>query len=88
MNKQSIYKGNPLYITQTEALKYLEMWHPTFNRYANMLGIHGIREGRCTFYLRSDIERLKSVKSNLLSRAIETIEKITCRRIKEIVFEE
>lgn len=82
------YANNPDYITQSKALEEVGMYHPTFNKYANMLSIHGIREGRCTYYLRSDIERLKSVKSNLLSRAIETIEKVTNRRIKEIVFEE
>lgn len=82
------YKDNPDYMTQTEALQYLQMYHPTFNKYANMLGIHCIREGRCTYYLRPDVERLKSLKSNLLSRAIETIEKVTNRKIKEIVFDE
>lgn len=82
------YANNPDYITQSKALEEVGMFHPTFNRYTTMLGIHGVREGRCVFYKRSDIERLKSVKSNLLSRAIETIEKVTERKIKEIVFEE
>lgn len=88
MNKKRQFADSPDYMIQSEALEYLGMYHPTFNKYANMLSIHGIREGRCTYYLRSDIERLKSVKSNLLTRAIETIEKVTCRRIKEIVFKE
>lgn len=88
MVQKKVYANNPDYITQSMALEHLGMYHPTFNKYANMLSIHGIREGRCTYYLRSDIERLKSVKSNLLSRAIETIEKVTERKIKEIVFEE
>ena len=88
MVHKKVYANNPDYITQSQALEEIGMYHPTFNKYANMLSIHGIREGRCTYYLRSDIERLKSVKSNLLSRAIETIEKVTERRIKEIVFEE
>ncbi len=82
------YANNPDYITQSEALQEVGMYHPTFAKYTNMLGIHGIREGRCVFFKRSEIERLQSVKSNLLTRAIETIERITNRKIKEIVFDE
>lgn len=88
MNKKSIYQGNPLYFTQTEALEHLGMYHPTFNKYANMLSIHGIREGRCTYYLRSEIERLKSLKGNMFSRAVGIIERETGKKVKQIVFED
>lgn len=82
------YAENSDYITQSAALQEVEMFHPTFNRYANMLGIRGIREGRCMFYKRSDIERLKSIKSNLLSRAVGIIERETGKKVKEIILED
>lgn len=86
--KDKGYAENPDYITQSAALQEVEMFHPTFNRYANMLGIHGYREGRCMFYKRSDIERLKSMKNNLFSSAVGIIERETGKKVKEIIFED
>ncbi len=82
------YAENPDYITKSAALSELDMFPPTFNRYANMLGIQGVRMGRCVFYKRSDIERLKSIKSNLLSRAVGIIERETGKKVKEIILED
>ena len=86
--KHKRYAENPDYITQSAALREVEMFPPTFNRYANVLGIHGIREGRCMFYKRSDIERLKSMKNNLFSSAVGIIERETGKKVKEIIFED
>ncbi len=88
MSKKRQFAGNPDYMTQSEALEYLEMYHPTFNRYLNMLGIEGIHEGRCAYYKRSEIERLKSLKGNMFSRAVGIIERETGKKVKQIVFED
>lgn len=84
----SNYKDNPDYMTQTEALRYLGMFQLTFYRHTGLLGIKGTREGRCTYYLRSDIERLKAVRSNLFTNAIGVIEREAGKKVKEIVFED
>lgn len=82
------YKDNPDYMTQSEALQYLQMYHPTFNRYLSMLGIEGTHAGRCVYYKRSDIERLKALKDNMFIRAIGIIERETGKKVKQIVFED
>ena len=81
------YADNPAFMTQTEALNILEMYYPTLNRYSRLLGIKSVREGRCTFYRRADIEHIKLLKSSLFSRAVGLIERETGKKVKEIVFE-
>ena len=86
MEKQSIYAGNPDYMTQAEARHYLgDLCALTFLRHASLLGIKGVREGRCTYYPTADIENMKDLQDNAVERAIRLIKQRTgCTDVKII----
>lgn len=65
------------YMTQTEALTFLGMHQNTFKLNAQRLSIKGVRNGRCTMYLRSDIERINNMFSERVPYLINQLEYIT-----------
>ena len=81
MNKETTFKGNPDYITQAEALNETQMNQLTFLRRAQRMGVTGTREGRCTYYLRADIEKIKYLADNQVRLAINLIERETGKRV-------
>lgn len=72
------------YITQTAALEYLGMHVNTFKHHAQRLGIKGKRNGRCTMYLRTDIERMNKAFSDRVPFLINMLEQLTGCEVKLI----
>ena len=82
MNKAKDYLINDEYVTQGEAQKILNMYRPTFIRYTRLLGITGEKQGRCVFYRRAEIERIQSIRGNIVSIATELIERETGKQVR------
>ena len=82
MNKAEDYLGSDEYVTQGEAQKILNMYRPTLIRYTRLLGITGEKHGRCVFYHRAEIERILSIKGNIVSVATELIERATGKQVR------
>ena len=72
------------YMTQTEALAFLGMHQNTFKRNAQRIGIVGERDGRCTIYKRSDIERMNKAFSDRVPFLINMLEQLTGCEVKLI----
>lgn len=82
MNKAKDYLINDEYVTQGEAQKILNMYRPTLIRYTRLLGITGEKQGRCVFYRRTEIERILSIRGNIVSIATELIERETGKQVR------
>lgn len=82
MNKDK--KDSLNYMTQGEALKELGISYITFERYCRRLGIAGEREGRCTYYERDQIQRLKKLLDSKVQTWINLIEKQTGKEVRLI----
>lgn len=80
MNKDK--KDSLDYMTQSEALKELGIAYVTFERYCHRLGIEGEREGRCTYYQREQIEKLRKLLESKVPTWINLIEKETGKKVK------
>ena len=80
MNKK--YQQSLDYMTQGEALTELGIAYITFERYCRRFGIEGEREGRCTYYERSQIQYMKHLLDSKVPNFIIAIEKETGKKIK------
>ena len=65
------------YMTTAEALEFLGMAPHTFEKYASKLGIRKLREGRCCYYRKEDIERLDTLLANRVPFLVQQLEKLT-----------
>ena len=80
MNKDK--KDSLDYMTQGEALRELGIAYITFERYCHRLGIEGEREGRCTYYQREQIEKLRKLLESKVPTWIKLIEKETGKKVR------
>ena len=80
MNKEK--KDSLDYMTKSEALKELGIAYVTFERYCHRLGIEGEREGRCTYYQREQIEKLRKLLESKVPTWINFIEKETGKKVR------
>lgn len=69
-------------ITQTEALRFLGMCQNSFKGIANRLGIKGETSGRCTLYIKEDIEKLNTMLANRVPFLIAKLEELTGRKVE------
>jgi len=69
-------------MTQKEAREYLNMTQPTFLRYAERFGAEGRHEGRCTFYDRERIEKIKNAFDNQTAVLISRLERVTGGKVR------
>ena len=65
------------FMTQTEVLSFLGMNQKTFKSHAQRIGIKGEKNGRCTLYKRSDIERMNKMYEQRVPFLINMLEKLT-----------
>ena len=79
MSKEKKYSD---WMNQSEALKEVGVAYITFERYCHRLGIEGEREGRCTYYQREQIEKLRKLLDSKVPTWINLIEKETGKKVK------
>jgi len=79
MSKEKKYSD---WMNQTEALKEVGVAYITFERYCHRLGIEGEREGRCTYYQREQIEKLRKLLESKVPTWINLIEKETGKKVR------
>lgn len=79
MSKEKKYSD---WMNQSEALKEVGVAYITFERYCHRLGIEGEREGRCTYYQREQIEKLRKLLESKVPTWINLIEKETCKKVR------
>jgi len=79
MSKEKKYSD---WMNQTEALKEVGVAYITFERYCHRLGIEGEREGRCTYFQREQIEKLRKLLESKVPTWINLIEKETGKKVR------
>lgn len=65
------------YLTKGEALSFLGMNQHTFDKYVQNFGFKSEHIGRCTYFLKEDIERLDNALGNRVPQLIKMLEQLT-----------
>ena len=85
MRKDAELRQNPDFITFKEAVEMVGMYPPTFKKYAERFGISGARVGRCTYYKKDEVERMRvALRDDNVDILIQAIELRTGKKVQLI----
>lgn len=83
MRKDDEYRKNPEFITFKEAIEIMDMYPPTFRKYAERFGLFGKRVGRCTYFVKEEVEKMRAaIKDDNVDILVQAIELRTGRKVQ------
>ncbi len=83
MRKDAEQRKNPDLITFKESVEMVGVYPPTFKKYAERFGVRGKRVGRCTYFRKDEVQRMRvALKDDNVDILIQAIEMRTGKKVK------